>query len=182
MQIDFTGRHYEVDDSIKEFAEKRLHGLGKFVEEPVGIQVVLETEKNRQIADLHVIHRMGSLKATEVADEMRDAVHAAIEKAKKQARRSRKKFMDKRRRARRDTDVQHWPLEVIATESLSNDSGPRVVKTTTLPIKPMSIDEAATELESSKNDFFVFMDSASERVSVLYRRKDNHLGLIAPEF
>lgn len=182
MQIDFTGRHYQLDDSIREFAEKRLHKLGKFVEEPVGIQMVLETEKNRQIAELHVSHRMGSLKATEVADEMRDAVYAAIEKAEKQARRSRKKFMDKRRRARRDVGPEQWPLEIIEAESLSSGAEPRIVKTTSIPIKPMTIDEAATELEESKNDFFVFMDSATERVSVLYRRKDDNLGLIAPEF
>ncbi|NJL27577.1 MAG: hypothetical protein HC897_06610 [Thermoanaerobaculia bacterium] len=46
----------------------------------------------------------------------------------------------------------------------------------------MTIDEAALQLEGSKNEFFVFLDSSTERVSVLYKRKDNHFGLIAPEF
>ena len=48
--------------------------------------------------------------------------------------------------------------------------------------KPMTIDEASLQLEQSKNEFFVFRDSASDRVSVLYRRKDDNYGLIAPEF
>ena len=46
----------------------------------------------------------------------------------------------------------------------------------------MTIDEAALELEQSKNEFFVFRDSGTDRVSVIYRRRDANYGLIAPEF
>lgn len=182
MNIDFTARHYEVDDSIKDYAVKRLEKMTRFMEEPVGAQMVLETEHYRQIAELHVSHRFGSLKATEVAEDMQAAVHAVLDKAEKQARRSRKKFMDKRRRARRDSHEHHWPLEIIEAESLRSTDETKVVKTTRLPIRSMSLEEAALELEASKNDFYVFLDSAHDRVSVLYRRKDNNLGLIAPEF
>ena len=182
MQIDFTGRHFELDDAIKELASKRLEKLDKFVEDPVSVQLVLVTEKNRHIAELHVSHRFGSLKATETAEEMRDAIYAAADKAEKQARRARKKFIDKRRRSQRDASPQHWPMEVLEADSVSSGEEPRVIKTTSLPIKPMSIEAAAAELDHSKNDFFVFMDSGNDRVSVIYRRKDNHLGLIAPEF
>ena len=57
----------------------------------------------------------------------------------------------------------------------------QIVKTSRLPIKPMTIDEAALELDQSKNEFFVFRDSGTDRVSVIYRRKDSNYGLIAPE-
>jgi putative sigma-54 modulation protein len=179
MKIDFTGRHFVVDDKVREYAEGKLDKLIKFLEEPVDVQVILEVEKRRQIAELHVTHRHGSLQATEAAADMLDAIHAVVEKAEKQARRARKKFMDKRRRAR---NHHHWPLEVLEAASFGTGSRPRVIKTTTLPIKPMTIEEAAMELDRSKNDFFVFLDSVDERVSVIYRRKDNHYGLIAPEF
>lgn len=182
MQIDFTGRHFELDDAIKELAAKRLHKLDKFVEDPVGVQLVLVTEKNRHTAELHVSHRFGSLKATETADDMRDAIYAAADKAEKQARRSRKKFIDKRRRSQRSGGPQNWPLDILEAQSVSSEEGPKVVKTTSLPIKPMSIEAAASQLEDSKNDFFVFRDSDTEKVSVIYRRKDDNLGLIAPDF
>ena len=45
----------------------------------------------------------------------------------------------------------------------------------------MSLDEAALQLEGSKNDFVVFRDANSDQVSVLYRRKDSNYGLISPE-
>jgi putative sigma-54 modulation protein len=109
---------------------------------------------------------------------MQDAIHHVIEKAEKQARRARKKHMDKKRRAGNN----HWPLEVLEATSVTPGTEPRVIKTTQLPIKPMTIDEAALELDRSKNEFFVFLDSTTERVSVIYRRQDKHYGLIAPEF
>lgn len=178
MKIDFTGRHFTINDSIREYAEDKLGKLLRFLDEPVDVQVILEVEKRRQIAELHVSHRHGVLQATEVANEMREAIHDVVEKAEKQARRARKKHMDKKRRARN----HHWPLEILEAGSLAPGAQPRVIKTTKLPIKPMTIDEAALELDRSKNEFFVFLDSTTERVSVIYRRQDKHYGLIAPEF
>lgn len=184
MKIDFTGRHYTLDDQVKGYAAGKLKKLGRFLDDPVDIQLILEAEKRRQIAELHVTHRHGVLQATEAAEDMRDAIHAAVEKAEKQARRSRKKYMDNRiRRARNNRAATgQWPLEVLEASSLATGTEPRIIKTTSIPIKPMTIDEAALELDRSKNEFFVFRDSLTDRVSVLYRRRDNNYGLIAPEF
>jgi len=46
----------------------------------------------------------------------------------------------------------------------------------------MSAEEAALELDDSLREFIVFHDASSERVSVMYKRKDGHFGLIAPEW
>ena len=182
MKIEFTGRHYHVGDRARQFIEKKLDKLERFLDDPVEIHVILETEKRRQIAEFHVSHRHGVLQATEESEHMREAIHAGIEKLEKQARRSRKKFMDQRRRAQRQDDNHHWPLEVLDAASITGGDLPRIIKTGQLPIKPMTIDEAALELDQSKNEFFVFRDSGTDRVSVIYRRKDANFGLIAPEF
>ncbi|MGB6995373.1 MAG: sigma 54 modulation/S30EA ribosomal C-terminal domain-containing protein, partial [Thermoanaerobaculia bacterium] len=65
--------------------------------------------------------------------------------------------------------------------SVGEGRSPRIVKSSVLSIKPMSIDEAALQLEDSKNDFVVFRDAASDQVSVLYKRRDQNYGLISPE-
>ncbi len=182
MKIEFTGRHYHVGDRAKEHIEEKLAKLERFLDEPVEAHVILEIEKRRQIAEFHVSHRHGVLQATEEAEHMREAIHAGIEKIEKQARRSRKKFIDRRRRAQRHDEGHHWPLEVLDATSVSGGTQPRIIKTGRLSIKPMTIDEAALELDQSKNEFFVFRDSGTDRVSVIYRRKDENFGLIAPEF
>ena len=201
MNIEYTGRNQlELGDDIKAYFEKKLKKLGRFIEEPVEVHLLLGEEKDRQIAELNVVHRHGDLHAQHVAADRRDAVLAVVETAAKQARRARKKFMDLRRRTERQVaeeqqwqaaeeavvgdreDHEHWPVDIIDATSFSEDDGPRIVKTHRLPIKPMTLGEASVELQQSKNDFFVFLDSGTDQVSVLYRRKDENFGLIAPEF
>lgn len=183
MNIEFVGRNFEIDDQVRSYTERKLaKKVAKFVSQPIEVRVILETEKHRSIADLHVSHKNGVFQATEETQDMYDALNMALEKLEKQVRRSKKKAIDRRRRADRETTNGHrWPLEVLARESLGGGTPPRIVKTTHLPIKPMTIEEAALWLESGKNDFLVFRDSTSDRVSVLYKRKDDNYGLIAPE-
>lgn len=182
MNIEYVGKHFELDDQIKTFTEDKLHKVTKFVEEPVEVRVTLETEKHRHIADIHIAHRFGVLQATEATDNMRDAVNLAVDKVEKQARRSRKKYMDKRRRADRSIQGEHgWGVAVLESSSVGSGQEPKVIESGNMPVKPMTIDEAALALESSGHEFVVFRDAGSDRVNVLYRRRDNNYGLIAPE-
>jgi len=180
MKIEYRARGYEVDDEIRRYTETKLAKAVKFLQEPVEVRVSLETKKHRQIADLHVAHRFGVLQAADETGDMRDTVNLAVDKLEKQARRASKKFKDKRRKADR-TNGNQWPVEVVEKTSLGGGGRPRIVKSSRLRIKPMGIEEAALSLESSKNDFVVFRDSESNRVNVLYRRKDDNYGLISPE-
>ena len=61
------------------------------------------------------------------------------------------------------------------------NSSSRVIRTRRSAVKPMTLDEAALELEARGDGVLVFRDAATERVSVLFRRKDGHLGLVEPE-
>jgi putative sigma-54 modulation protein len=180
MNIDFVAHSVQLDDSIRDYTEGKLNKLTKFLDEPIEIRVSLSQERHRCLADLRVAHRFGLIQATEETDDVRDAINLAVDKAGKQARRSRKKFMDKRRKADRNNGNQ-WPVEVLEKTSLNTGTQPRIIKSSFLSIKPMSLDEAALHLESSKNDFVVFRDANSDQISVLYKRKDSNYGLISPE-
>jgi putative sigma-54 modulation protein len=181
MNIEYVGRHVELNDRIRDFAEEKLAKVMKFLDEPVEIHLALEREKHRHLADLHVSHRFGVLKAREEHDDLFDALNLAVDKMEKQARRERKKFLDKRRRAGRPEPVSEWPVDVVERSSLGAGGSPRIVKSSALSIKPMTLDEAALQLEVSSNDFIVFRDAANQRVSVLYKRRDANYGLISPE-
>ncbi len=180
MQIDYVGRNIKLTDDIRSYTESKMARATRFLEAPMEIRLVLEEKGHRRIADLQIHHKFGDLQAENEGANLREAIHEVIEKIEKQARRSRKKFMAKRRRG--DRRVAHeWPVEVVAKASLEGGQGPRVIKTSALSIKPMSIDEAALRLEDAKNDFVVFRDSDHGRVNVLYRRRDGDYGLVTPE-
>lgn len=181
MNVEFVGRNYNLDDQVREFAQDKLRKVEKFLVEPVEVRVTCETEKHRHIAEVHISHRSGVLQSTEEAGDMHDALNLAVDKVEKQARRSRKKAVDKRRRAAKEASQNgRWPVSILEGATVGSGS-PRIIKSSHLSIKPMSIEEAALALQGSKNEFVVFRDSDSDRVNVLYRRKDDNYGLITPE-
>ena len=181
MRVEYVARQYELDERVREFTESKLRKLDKYLQEPIEARVTLETEKFRHRADLHLAHRFGVIQAAEeVSDDMFDAINQAVAKAEKQARRANAKHRDKRRRADRGVDQSAWPVSVLERDSVGGGSTPRVVKSSRLPIRPMSIAEAAASLAASKNDFVVFRDLETDEVSVLYKRRDENYGLISP--
>ena len=74
-----------------------------------------------------------------------------------------------------------WQVEVVEPESVRRGA-PEVVETRHVPVLPMTVDEAALQLDSSNDDFIVFREAASDKVSVLYKRRDHSYGLVTPEF
>jgi len=187
MKIEYFARNATIDEQVRRYAEEKLKKLAKFLDDPeqAEARVTLESEKHHFVAEVQVNHRHGTLVAKETAGQMLDAVNLAVDKVETQAERSRKKHKERRRRAQRaETNGHHWPVEVIARDSIVGGDGgrrtPRVVETVRLHIKPMSIEEAALELDEGDHEVVVFRDMDTDRLSVLYKRRDDNYGLIAP--
>lgn len=179
MHIEFVGRNCEVGEDVRSAAEKKVEKILKFVEEPIEARFTLEVDRHRHLVDLHVAHRHGTLHTHDEAESFLDALNSAVEKLEKQARRGRERFQDRRRRAQRGSGPS-WPVDVVERASVSAGSRPRVIKSSLISIKPMSLDEAAIQLEGSDHGFVVFRDAETDEVNVLYKRKDANYGLIAP--
>lgn len=184
MNIEIVGRSGEVDVATRELANKKLEKVLKFVEEPIEARFTFELDRHRHVVELHLAHRHGTLQSHEEAEGWTEAVNRVVDKTEKQARRGRERAQDRRRRAQRTPEQpwtgSSWPIDVVEKGSLGTGGRPRIVKSSLLQIKPMSLDEAALALEASAHEFVVFRDAESDEVNVLYKRKDNHYGLIAP--
>jgi len=66
-------------------------------------------------------------------------------------------------------------------EEPAEENAPQVVRHKTFPVRPMSVEDAAIQMELLGHDFFVFVNIETERTNILYRRKDGDLGLLEPE-
>jgi putative sigma-54 modulation protein len=74
-------------------------------------------------------------------------------------------------------------LELKRTPEVeTNPSEPSVIQSEKYPVKPMFIDEAVLQIEMSTKQFLVFLNAKTERVNVIYRRKNGDFGLIEPTF
>ena len=189
MATEISGRNYEIPPDVRELVEKKLGKIQeKLFADVIDVRCVLQVEKYRNICEILIVGKDHDVKAVQESDEsMQDAINAAIDHLKRQAQKNRKKIRDHHRKdgnSVKSSSVTEWAVQVLEPGRL-RESGdhnrPRIIKTNSLPIRPMSIEEAAIRLEDSKNEFIVFRDLDSDRISVIYKRRDNNLGLIAPE-
>jgi putative sigma-54 modulation protein len=146
------------------------------------VRVVLSHEKHRFGAEVIAIHRRRRWKAQEETADPRAAVALAFEKIDAQAMRDSEKRRDRKHRGWSRFLPKGWRNEPLAVEAAAPAaSAARIVRSRPTAAKPMGVDEAALAMESSGQEVLVFRDSASDRVSVLYRRRDGDIGLIVPE-
>ena len=190
MATGIIGRNFEVTPGIKSLIDKKLAKIiEKLFDDVIEWRVVLQVEKYRNICEIIIVGKEHDVKSIQTSDEsMQEAINAALDHVKRQAQKNRKTIRDHHRkdggRDKADRAVTDWTVQVLEPGKLRNTDDhnrPRIIKTNNLPIKPMSIEDAAQRLEDSKNEFIVFRDLDSDRISVIYKRRDNNLGLIAPE-
>jgi putative sigma-54 modulation protein len=173
MKIEFTGRQTEVPDEVRRLAERKLQKVGKLLPSLTRAHVILSADKHRQVAEVSVHSRHLDLAAVEVTTNPRLSVAGAVDKLLRQAQRQRAK--------RRERKGAASPRIAPAAPEPGGDGAPRVVRTRRVAVKPMTLEEAALEMEGRTDGVLVFRDAATERVGVLFRRKDGNLGLIEPE-
>ena len=189
MATEISGRNYEIPPDVRQLVEKKLAKIqDKLFDDVIDVRVVLQVEKYRNICEVLIVGKEHDVKTVQVSDEsMQDAINQAIDHLKRQAQKNRKKIRDHHRREGngRKEKVSAWAVQVLEPGQLreaGDHNRPRIVKTNNLPIRPMSIEEAAIRLDDSKNEFIVFRDIDTDKVSVIYKRRDANLGLISPEF
>ncbi len=185
MATEITGRNFEVTPQIRALLDKKLSKVvDKLFDDVIDVRVVLQVQKYRNICEILIVGKEHDVKAVQNSDEsMPDAINAAVDHVKRQAQKNRKKIRDHHRPARGER-VTDWTVQVLEPGRLrqtDDHNRPRIIKTNNLPIRPMSIEEAALRLDDSKNEFIVFRDLDTDKISVIYKRRDNNLGLIAPE-
>lgn len=191
MATEISGRNYDVPPEIRAMLETKLSKIqDRLFDDVIDVRVVLQVEKYRNICEILIKGKEHDVKTVQESDEsMPDAINSALDHVKRQAQKNRKKIRDHRRADNGDgaftPDITEWAVQVIEPGHLRDETDhgrPRIIKTTNIPIRPMSIEQAALHLDDSKNEFFVFRDIDTDQVAVLYKRRDNNLGLIAPEF
>jgi putative sigma-54 modulation protein len=200
MQITVTFRHIEATEALRRHAEKRVRHVAKYVHQLLDAHVILSVVKRRHIAEMVLTADRATLKATEETDDLYSAIDLATEKLAQQARRHTGKLKSHKvavpRRGSRKVPAGRKAesavpepvqvrgslrMDVLRADTFARRNGPEIIRSKSLPVKPMSIEEAVMQMDLMSSDFLVFRNAANQGVAVVYRRKDGHYGLIEPE-
>ncbi len=183
MHVTVTFRHMESSDALRKYAEEKSERLNKFLNEPIEIHWVLSVEKIRHIADTTVVANGATIKAQSDTQDMYSSIDTVVDKLEKQVRKHKEKTRDHKivsASIERAAEGELAAEGEYAAEGASAGStvSSRIVKTVNQFLKPMSVEEAAEQMDVVSNDFLVFTDPATSNVNVIYRMDDGDYGLI----
>ncbi|HYH02391.1 MAG TPA: ribosome-associated translation inhibitor RaiA [Bacillota bacterium] len=178
MLVTVIGKNIEVTNALREYAEKKVSKIVKFFEKsPVGAQVTLSTERGKHVVDITVQVNGLLLRGEDKTNDMYVSIDGAIEKIERQVQKFKTKL---NRKFQKENQVVLAPLP--QTVGTKEETEPQIKRTKRFAIKPMSVEEAVMQMDLLDHDFYVFSNSDTEEVNVVYRRKDGNYGLIEPEF
>lgn len=172
LQITVRGRNVEVSNSLRDYVEKKVGRLERQFDTAVAATATLSVERDRHTVEVTMPLNGMVLRGEETTGDMYSAVDLVVDKLERQV----AKYKTRLSRRLRSGDDR------LAVEQIDpGEKEPRVVRTKRFNLKPMTIDEAVLQLGLIGHDFFIFTNADSDRINVLYRRKDGNYGLIEPE-
>jgi putative sigma-54 modulation protein len=202
MNVEYTGRQYEVTNAIRKEVETGLAKIRKILADRFETKVVLAVEKHRHKAEITISPRNGPLVGLAQAKDMTIAVNEALEHLEKQAMKYKARWETKKRNARKSEETNKWnghstgvaENEIQTAVGLTEKTAvpvlvhkyPAVAKTTevhlvrsdeAVAMRPMTLEEAIKEAHFKDRDVFVFRDPKG-KVMVLHRTRDGKMELI----
>jgi putative sigma-54 modulation protein len=172
MMISVTFKNTEGEGWQKEYLDEKLKKLKKYVDNPIEARVVLSVEKFRNAAEINLTANGLNINAKEEEKDMYSAIDNAIEKIERQLKKHKEKVRNHKNNFPREERLEE------AMSDLEEAPSSKVVEIRKMALKPMSLDDAVMELETDRNRFVVYRDSATENISVMYRRDDGNYTLI----
>lgn len=176
MNIKITGKDLKATDAIKEYTEKKLERLEKYFDEDFNVNVTIRTEKNLQIAEMHVITKANTYRAVTEHKDLYASIDKDIDILEGQIR----KAKTKRDRINKEESIKIKELAFAEVEKPVEDE---ILKTIYYDIKPLAPEDAKLKLEDMQGNIFLpFVNIDTGKVNVIFKLKDGkNYGILEPE-
>lgn len=180
MRTIVKGKNVEVPDRVRTYAERRFGRLERLLDDRTDAIVELSNEMHRSASDAHIadvtlVIDGQVLRSHATGISYQAAIDTVVDKAERQAVDHKSKP-----RVRSRPEEEKRLLRSLADGTSEAGHDPRIVKSKRFAIEPMFEEDALAEMDELGHQFFVFVNAETERVAILYARKDGDYGLIEP--
>lgn len=172
MQLNITFKNIDSTDALKDYASKRLSKLDKYIDRPTEVHAVLSVEKRRHTADVTMTADGIVINAVEISEDMYSSIDMVIDKLERQVKKYKEKIQGKKVPTRTQFEAD--------ASAAGSENKPRVIRESNYFIEPMSVEEAILQIDMSKNEFIIFMNTDTNQINLIYKRRDGDLGLVEP--
>lgn len=171
MKVTITGKNIEVSEYLRDLALKKIAKLERYFPEDTEVLITMAVEKNRHIVEVTIPYQGGIIRGEESTGDMYASIDNVIAKLEKQIH---------RHKTRLEKSLRYDDASPEYDDYDDEDEGPHIVRVKRFSMKPMSVEEAMLQLELLGHSFFVFTNAETDRINVIYARKDGNFGLIEP--
>jgi len=178
VKLQIRGRNTEITPVLKDYIEKRVGKLNKYLNNLSNGQVVLTVERGKSRVEVTLPIDGMILRGEESTGDIYTSIDLVVEKLEKQIEKFKGRYSKRLNKQFNRNVSDAYSL----TGEMEQETVPDVVKTKRFAMKPMTTEEAILQIDLLGHNFFVFSNAETEQVNVLYRRKDGNYGLIEPEF
>ena len=177
MQIQITAKNINITEAIRNYTNKKLSKLDKYLNKPLDINVLLEVQKNVHLVEILARGSGVILKGRESSEDLYASIDLAMDKIDRQLIKYKEKLKNKKF-LEKDYE-EPFKLNVFDVDSFDEDL-PKVIITKSMPAKPMNVEEAVMQMDLLNKFFFVFKNANSSEINIVYKRDDGNIGLIEP--
>lgn len=191
MQVVLKGKNFVISDRIRDYVEKKMEKLDRYLPDITEARVEITQEKTKSAKDRNVVQitlraNGAILRAEDRSEAIYASIDTAVDKIYRQIARYKGKRQDrwqgqtnKAQQIAADDIVPELDQETMA--ALAEEQDRQIVRVKKFLMNPMTEEEAVEQMELLSHNFFVFFNINLNRVNVLYRRADKNYGLLDPE-
>ena len=174
MKFIIMGKNIEVTAGLRSAVEEKIGKLDKYFNDEVTANVTLSVEKERQKIEVTIPIKGNIIRAEEVSNDMYVSIDLVEEIIERQMRRYKTRIVNAKQAA---AEFSKTYIE----DDYEDEPDVKIVRTKKFGVKPMNPEEACVQMELLQHNFYVFLNSETDEVNVVYKRKNNTYGLIEPE-
>jgi putative sigma-54 modulation protein len=187
MKLVIHGKNIEISDAIREYVHQKIEkAANHFQTLTTEIDVHLSVARNpritpRQTAEVTIYANGSVIRAEESSESLYASIDLVADKIARQLRKYKEKRQSKNySRPKEDITVAEPPLVSDLTSDRSPELPEEVVRTKYFAMPPMTVREALEQLELVDHDFYMFHNSETDQINVIYERNHGGYGVIQP--
>ncbi len=173
MRYNIRGEKVEITPSIRSYIEEKIGKLDKYFEKPNDItaNVVIKVRGKEQKIEITIPAMRYTLRSEESHDDLYAAIDLTVDKLERQIRKNKTKINSRIKK----NVIQNFEMDL---EDNFEDDNIKIFKRKKIDMKPMDEEEAILQMNMLGHSFFVFKNTSTNSICVLYLRKDGNYGII----
>ena len=172
MKLEFIERNYDIGARLTTIVTKKVNKLDRYFEDDAKARVVCKLENKTYKMELTITSNGQIFRAESIGENMYENIDAILPKIERQVIKQSSKKRDSFKKNAFDDDAY------LFLDKKPEIKEKDVFKKKTFELEPETVEDAKYQLENLEHDFYVFLNAETGKVNVIYKRRDDKLGLI----